>query len=52
MKDENIVAIVAILALALVEIVALIRGLDGQLFLTSIGAIFGIVGYSFGRRKK
>jgi len=51
MRDSSVVAVVGILSLTAIEIVALLKGFDGQLFLTSVGAIFGIVGYVFGRKR-
>mgnify|MGYP005862440663 CR=1 FL=1 len=38
-------------ATALIVVVALIKGVDGQLYLTALAAIFGMATYLMGRRK-
>jgi|GEM_PF-2589368 len=52
MEDQTLVALLGIIALLIIESIALMKGFDGQLFLTTIGAIFGIVGYAFGKKVK
>ena len=43
--------IVAIIALAIIEIVALLKGVNGQLLATTIALIAGIGGYSIGKKE-
>ena len=48
--DDKTIALIWIASLiALVEIVALIKGLDGQLFLTAISTLGGLFGYYVGK---
>ncbi len=42
--------VVGIAALAAIEIVALLKGVDGQLLATTIGIIAGLCGYCLGRQ--
>jgi hypothetical protein len=50
MKIDN--TLIAISALAILEILALMKGIDGQLFATVISLIAGLGGYELGKRKK
>lgn len=43
---------VAIICITILEGMALWRGIDGSVFMTSIAAISGLGGYAFARRKK
>jgi hypothetical protein len=43
--DELIVATIGIIAIFILEILALLKGIDGQLFGLAIAGIGGIVGY-------
>ena len=43
--------IVAIIALAVIEVVALLKGVNGQLLATTIALIAGIGGYSMGKKQ-
>ena len=45
MKENTIIKIAAILAVALLESAALVRGLDGAFFGPAIAIIGGIAGY-------
>ena len=49
MKDETIGLISIGAFIAIVECVALAKGIDGQLFLTAIGALTSIFGYYIGK---
>lgn len=51
MKGIHVV-IAAIAAITVLEIIALLKGIDGQLFATTIGAIAALVGYLFGAHKQ
>jgi len=46
---KNLVLVIAILCLTILEIVALLMRVDGQLFATVISAIGAMVGYLFGK---
>ena len=45
MKTEHKIALVALLLVALLELVALSQGIDGVLFAAAVGAISAIAGY-------
>lgn len=45
MKKPDIVVITAIISLTILELTAIIRGLDGYLFSLIVVAIAGIAGY-------
>jgi len=45
---RNLVAVVGIAAVVILESVALVAGIDGQLFATALGTVTLIVGYVFG----
>ena len=49
--DSNRVAAVGIVTLGLIELGALISGVDGQLLATVIAAITAIAGYAYGRSR-
>lgn len=46
MKDETVLAMVGILALAFLEGVAILCGFDGQFYLPVVAAISGIAGFA------
>jgi len=43
--DELIVATIGILAIFILEVVALIKGIDGQMFGVAVAGIGGIIGW-------
>ena len=45
MKETTLISVVAISAVAVLESVALICGVDGALFMSSLALIGGIAGY-------
>jgi len=45
MEDKNIISIVAMILIALLEIVAMINGIDGYLFSFAVAVISGLAGY-------
>jgi hypothetical protein len=45
MADELIVATIGILAIFILEILALIKGVDGQMFGLAVAGIGGIIGW-------
>ena len=47
MNDSMIIKLVAIICLTIMEIVALLNGMDHQLMITVSGIIGGIAGYEF-----
>ncbi len=48
MKAEVIVAMVCI---TILEVIALLKGIDGALFSTVIAVLAGLAGYKYGERK-
>lgn len=50
MKDKTIGLIVIGSWIGAIEIVALLQGVNGQLLITSIGALVGIFGYFIGKK--
>jgi len=48
LKSREFVLLIAICCITLLEAIALLRGIDGQLFATCVGAISAMVGYLFG----
>ena len=50
--SKYIVSIVAIIAVAVLCIVALLNGVDGALYMTSVTVIAGLGGYYIARRIK
>jgi len=46
MEDKNLLLLVGLLCLTLLECVALLTGLDGQIFFPVIGVIAALVGYT------
>lgn len=47
MRKSGAVAIVAIAAIAILEAIALLQGIDGQLLMTVIAVIAGLTGWVF-----
>lgn len=47
MKDDTVLAGIAILCLTILEAIALIMGIDGVYFMPVVAAIAGIGGYKF-----
>jgi len=48
MKQANIVILVIVVCITMLEGIALIMGVDGQFFATSIAALFGLGGLGSG----
>jgi len=46
LRDETLIAIIAIISLAILEAIALINHLNSALFGLVVGTISGIVGYN------
>jgi len=51
MDQKYLFGSTAIVSIAVIEAIALLKGLDGQIFLSTVGTIFGIVGYIIGKKK-
>lgn len=45
MRDEYIVLTVLIVCVSVIEVVALLRNIDGQLLASVVGLIVGLAGY-------
>jgi len=45
MKDETIISLTAIFSILLLTSVALLKGIDGALFMSAVAIIGGIAGY-------
>ena len=52
MEDKYILAVVCIGSLTIIEVCALMHGLNGQLYLSVVGAVSGIFGASIGLKIK
>lgn len=52
MINKYMTVCIAIVCITLLETVALWRGINGSVFMTSIAAISGLGGYAFGKRKQ
>ena len=50
--SRNFVVMVGIICITAIEVTALLTGLDGQLFLSSIAGISGLVGYMYGKSRR
>jgi len=50
MADKTLITITAIISIVILEIVALIQGIDGQIFATVISVLAGLGGYTVGRK--
>jgi len=50
MKGKVIACVVGVICITAMEITALLKGIDGHLFSTSLASVTGLVGYLFGRR--
>jgi len=50
MKDKTLITITAIISIVILEIVAMIKGIDGQIFATVISILAGLGGYTVGRK--
>lgn len=50
MTDKTLITIIAIICIAVLEAIALLMGIDGQLFATVISVIAGLGGYTIGRK--
>lgn len=48
LKGKLLVVVIAICCVTLLEAIALIKGVDGQLFATVVAAISGMIGFLFG----
>ena len=51
MKDKTIGLIVIGSWIGLIEAIALMQGMNGQLMITSVGALVGIFGYFIGKKE-
>lgn len=51
MKDKTLITIIAIISIVILEAIALIQGIDGQIFATVISVIAGLGGYTVGKKK-
>ena len=52
MKDKTIGLIVIGSWIGIIEVVALLKGINGQIMITAVGALVGIFGYFVGRKEK
>jgi len=52
MKDKTIGLIVIGSWIGIIEVVALLKGINGQIMISAIGGLVGIFGYFVGRREK
>jgi len=50
MKDKTLITIIAIISIVILEAIALLQGIDGQIFATVISIIAGLGGYTIGRK--
>ena len=50
MKGDTLVKITAIVGLVCIEIVALLKNIDGAMLGAVVGAIAGIAGYAFAKK--
>jgi len=51
MRDETILCSIAIICITILEIMAMLCGIDGQLFLSTLAALSGVIGYFFGKKR-
>jgi hypothetical protein len=53
MSKEKIISVtVAVVCITFLEALALLKGIDGQVFSIAVGAIAALVGYLFGKSGK
>ena len=50
MTDKTLITIIAIISIVILEAIALIQGIDGQIFATVISVIAGLGGYTIGKK--
>ena len=50
MTDKTLITIIAIISIMILEVIALLKGIDGQIFATVISIIAGLGGYTIGRK--
>ena len=50
MTDKTLITIIAIISIVILEAIALVQGIDGQIFATVISMIAGLGGYTIGRK--
>ena len=50
MTDKTLITIIAIISVVILEAIALMMGIDGQIFATVISVIAGLGGYTIGRK--
>ena len=50
MTDKTLITIIAMLMIVILEIVALLKGIDGQIFATVISVLAGLGGYTIGKK--
>jgi hypothetical protein len=51
-RGERHIVIMAIIGVILLEVAAILKGMNGQAFTTAIGSLAGIAGYVIGRKRK
>ncbi|RLG53783.1 MAG: hypothetical protein DRN95_09210 [Candidatus Hydrothermarchaeota archaeon] len=51
MRDETLLCSIAIICITILEIMAMLCGIDGQLFLSTLAALSGVIGYFFGKKR-
>ena len=52
MNDQTLITIVAIICICILEIVALLKGIDGAMLATVFTLISGLAGYKVGELKE
>jgi len=50
MNDRTFLTVIAMICITILEIMAVLRGIDGQLFATVISILAGLGGYHIGRK--
>jgi len=50
MRDETILCSLAVICITIIELMALYSGIDGQLLISVLATLSGIVGYFFGKK--
>jgi len=50
MTDKTLITITTIISIVILEIIALLQGIDGQIFATVISVLAGLGGYTIGKK--
>jgi len=50
MRDETFLCSLVVVCITILEVVALYVGIDGQLFLSSLAGLSGVLGFFFGKK--